>query len=124
MAAACVFTAGAAGAVAAGVAGAMAGGASAVGSVAGTIAGTLGLSAALGTVGTTAVVATTVGAAAGAIEPTAGAVQEIRYATGREFNTVSINGRDTQCPSGYEIKEQDNSRKLSQDFNNRIIIKD
>lgn len=124
VAAACVFTAGAAGAVAAGVAGAMAGGASAVGSVAGTIAGTLGLSAALGTVGTTAVVATTVGAAAGAIVATAGAVQEIRYATGREFNTVSINGRDTQCPSGYEIKEQDNSRKLSQDFNNRIIIKD
>lgn len=124
VAAACVFTAGAAGAAVAGVAGAMAGGASAVGSVAGTIAGTLGLSAALGTVGTTAVVATTVGAAAGAIVATTGAIQEIRYATGRNFSKVSINGRDTRCPSGYEIKEQDNSRRLSQDFNNRIIIKD
>lgn len=125
VAAACVFTAGAAGvAVGAGIAGAIAGGSSAVGAVAGTIAGTVGLSSALGTAGTLLAVAGTAGAAAGTVTAAAGAIQEVRYSLNRSFNKVTLNGRDTSIPSGYELKELDNSRKLTQDFNSRIIIKD
>ena len=125
VAAACVFTAGAAAApIGVGIAGVLSSGAAAVGTVAGTIAGTIGLSAAAGTVGTIAVVATAAAGAASAVTAIAGSIQEVRYSLGRSINTVKIDGRNTTVPEGYEIKEQDNSRKLIQDFNQRIIIKD
>jgi hypothetical protein len=37
---------------------------------------------------------------------------------------VALNGRETKAPKGCEIKETANSRKLSTNFTDRIIIKD
>lgn len=126
LAAATVFTAGAAAAVAAGatMAGAVTAGASTLGTIAGTIAGTVGLGAGLGTAGTLAVGAGTVGAAAGLSVATAGGIQELRYGIASIFAKKTLNGRATQAPSGYKIAETESSRKLTQDFRNRFIPKD
>ena len=43
---------------------------------------------------------------------------------GRIFAKKKLEGRNTKCPSGYKIVETDESRKLTQDFLERIIIKD
>lgn len=53
-----------------------------------------------------------------------GTIQEVRYSVGRVFAKKKLDGRNTQCPSGYKIVETDESRKLTQDFRDRIIIKD
>ena len=53
-----------------------------------------------------------------------GTVQEVRYGIGRIFAKKKLDGRNTKCPSGYKIVETDESRKLTQDFRDRIIIKD
>lgn len=126
LAAATVFTAGAAAAAVAGatMAGAVTAGASAVGTIAGTIAGTVGLGAGLGTVGTLAVGAGAAGAAAGLSVATAGGIQELRYGIASIFAKKTLNGRATQAPSGYKIAETESSRKLTQDFRNRFIPKD
>lgn len=126
LAAATVFTAGAAAAVAAGatMAGAVTAGASTLGTIAGTIAGTVGLGAGLGTAGTLAVGASAVGAAAGLSVATAGGIQELRYGIASIFAKKTLNGRATQAPSGYKIAETESSRKLTQDFRNRFIPKD
>ena len=125
LAAATVFTAGAAAAVAAGatMAGAVTAGASTLGTIAGTIAGTVGLGAGLGTAGTLAVGAGAVGAAAGLSVATAGGIQELRYGIASIFAKKTLNGRATQAPSGYKIAETESSRKLTQDFRNRFIPK-
>ena len=126
LAAATVFTVGAAGAVVAGatLAGTISAGATAIGTAAGAIAGTVGLSAGLGTIGTIAAVAGTAGAVTGVAIAGAGAIQETRYAIGRAFAKKELNGRATTAPSGYELAESDESRKLGQDFLNRFIVKD
>lgn len=126
LAAATVFTAGAAAAVVAGatMAGAVTAGATTLGTIAGTIAGTVGLSAGLGTVGTLAVGVGAVGAAAGLSVATAGGIQELRYGIASIFAKKTLNGRVTQAPSGYKIVETESSRKLTQDFRSRFIPKD
>lgn len=126
LAAATVFTAGAAAAVVAGatMAGVVTAGATTLGTIAGTIAGTVGLSAGLGTVGTLAVGAGAVGAAAGLSVATAGGIQELRYGIASIFAKKTLNGRATQAPSGYKIVETESSRKLTQDFRSRFIPKD
>ena len=126
LAAATVFTAGAVGAAAAGVAlsGAVTAGATTLGTIAGTIAGTIGVGASLGTVGAVAVGAGAVGAAAGLSVAVAGGIQELRYGVSSIFAKKTLNGRNTQAPSGYKIVESEDSRKLTQDFKNRFIPKD
>lgn len=119
--AAIVFSGGAAAVGIPSLAGAIVGGASATGALA--IAGSA-VAATSVSLTTVAIAAGVTGAVAGIITATAGIVQEVRYSLSRSHNKVSINGRNTQVPSGYKIVEKDNSRKLTQDFNNRIIIKD
>jgi hypothetical protein len=130
LAAATVFTCGAAAAVAgvavgataaaAATGGAIAAGVAAVGVAAGVVGTAIGVSAvaALGIVAGAAVVGTAVTIA------TLGAIQEIRYTTQRIFAKKRLDGRNTKCPSGYKIVETDESRKLTQDFLERIIVKD
>lgn len=120
--AAAVFTGGAAVLGAPALAGAVAGGASAAGaiSIAASVVGTsVGLS-----LSTVAIAAGAAGLAAGLGTAIAGTVQEVRYSLSRTHNKLKIDGKNTQVPTGYKIVEKENSRKLTQDFNNRIIIKD
>jgi hypothetical protein len=91
------------------------------------VCGTIGATVGLGMIG----VAATAGIIAGATilgtvvaMTTMGVAQEIRYATQRLFATKKLDGRNTKCPSGYRIVETDESRELTQDFFERIIIKD
>jgi hypothetical protein len=124
-----VFTAGAAGAIAAGFAigAAVAQGAAAVATVAGLVAGALtavtGIAAASMVAGTALIVGTTVAVTAASLA-ILGTIQEVRYGVGRMFAKKKLDGRNTQCPSGYKIVENDESRKLTQEYINRIIIKD
>lgn len=126
LAAATVFTAGAAGAILAGVtlAGSVTAGAATLGTIAGTIAGTVGLGVGLGTIGTVAVGAGAVGAAAGLTLAAAGGIQELRYGVASIFAKKELNGRATQAPSGQKIVETGDSRKLNNDFRSRFIPKD
>jgi hypothetical protein len=107
------------------VAGAI-GGAVALGSVAGFTAGAAAVAAGASVVaafgGVVVGVAATVGVAAAITA--LGIIQEVRYGVGRVFSKKKLNGRNTECPSGYKIVENDESRKLTQDFRERIIIKD
>ena len=132
LAAATVFTAGAAGALAAGatIAGAASAGVSSLAMAAG-IGGVVVGAAAVETMSAAALVgigtATVAGAAAvttGAVMALAGGVQETRYAIGRLFAKKKLDGRNTKAPSGYKIVETEDSRKLDQDFYNRFIPKD
>ena len=132
LAAATVFTAGAAGALVAGatVAGAASAGVSAL-AVASEVGGVVVGAAAVETMTAAALVgigtATIAGAAAvatGTVMALAGGVQETRYAIGRLFAKKKLDGRNTKTPSGYKIVETDESRKLDQDFYNRFIPKD
>lgn len=81
-----------------------------------------------GAIAATAVVTATVGvaagAAAGAITATAGIIQNLKYGIDRAFNRRKFDGRNTKAPAGMEIKETENSRKLTHEFRDRIIIKD
>ena len=130
VAAATLFTCGAAGAVlgAGAATGGVVGGAVTAGAAAiGTVCGTIGAAVGLGSIG----FAATAGIIAGATivgtavtMATLGAIQEVRYGTQRLFATKKLDGRNTKCPSGYKIVETDESRKLTQDFFERIIIKD
>ena len=130
VAAATLFTCGATGAIlgAGAATGGVVGGAVTAGAAAiGTVCGTIGAAVGLGSIG----VAATAGIIAGATivgtavtMATLGAIQEVRYGTQRLFATKKLDGRNTKCPSGYKIVETDESRKLTQDFFERIIIKD
>jgi hypothetical protein len=105
VAAGAIATAGAAG----GVAGAVAGGVAALGVVCGAIGTAIGVGAAVAG----GIVAGTIIAGTAITMATLGAVQEIRYGVGRMFATKKLEGRNTKCPSGYEIVETDKSRKLT-----------
>ena len=123
LAAATVFTCGAVGAaVAAGatLASTVAAGASAVGVALAGVAGAVGVSSAVAAIAITGTVA--VGTAS--TLATLGAIQELRYGLGRTFNKVELNGRKTECPSGYEIEESSESRLLTNDYQSRVIIVD
>lgn len=153
LAAACVFTAGAAAAAAAGatLASSVAAGAAALASVATAIAGFVGVAGVAAAVAGTAAGAAAVAAGAAVISAgaaiatslaiigvatgvvatsvavsmaSAGVAQEVRYALSRAHSKVELKGKNTEIPSGYYRKETDDSRKLSQDFLERIIIKD
>ena len=120
VAAASIFTGGAALAGGVGIVGAMNAGAAAIGTIAGTAAGATGI----GTAGTILVSAGVLGAAAGLGVTIAGITQEIRYSVSRNFETVKIDGRNSSIPSGYTIEETEVSRKLDNNYINRLIIKD
>ena len=129
VAAAATFFVGAAGAaLATGAVSGVVGGAVTAGAAAiGTVCGTIGAAVGLGSIG----VAATAGIIAGATivgtavtMATLGVIQEVRYGAQRLFATKKLDGRNTKCPSGYKIVETDESRKLTQDFFERIIIKD
>ena len=129
LAAATVFTCGAAGAVAAGasIGAAVSAGAATVATAVGTAAGFIASATGIGlgslALGSAAIV-TTVAVGTAATIGVLGAIQEVRYGVGRIFAKKKLDGRNTQCPSGYKIVETDESRKLTQDFRDRIIIKD
>jgi hypothetical protein len=118
LAAATVFTAGAAGAIVGGasLAAAASAGASAVGVAVGTAAGLIGAATGIGlgtfAAGSAAVLATVAVGTAATIA-TLGAIQEVRYMVGRAFAKKKLDGRNTVCPSGYKIVETDESRKLT-----------
>ena len=129
LAAAVVFVPGAVGAIAAGssIGTAVSAGAAAVattiGTAAGFIASVTGIELASLALGSAAIV-TTVAVGTAATMSVLGTIQEVRYGIGRIFAKKKLDGRNTQCPSGYKIVETDESRKLTQDFRDRIIIKD
>ena len=129
LAAAVVFAPEVVGAIAAGssIGTAVSAGAAAVatsiGTAAGFIAGATGIGLGSLALGSAAIV-TTVAAGTAATISVLGAIQEVRYSLGRTFSTKKLDGRNTQCPSGYKIVETDESRKLTQNFRDRIIIKD
>ena len=129
LAAATVFTCGAVGVIAAGAsigAAASAGVASlatAIGTAAGFITSVTGIGLGSLALGSAAIV-TTVAVGTAATIGVLGAIQEVRYGVGRVFAKKKLDGRNTKCPSGYKIVETDESRKLTQDFLERIIIKD
>jgi len=115
--AATIFTCGAAGAVAAGTAasigGAISAGALAVAAAAGVAAATVGIGAGVSFAAASAIMAGAVVAGTALTIATLGAIQEVRYGIGRMFAKCSLNGRATQCPSGYRIVETDDSRQLT-----------
>lgn len=126
LAAATVFTAGAVGAAVAGasLAGAVTAGSTAIGSIlvaAGTVTTTLGL--ATGIAGSTAIIAAGAGVVASGITAAMATINTAKYGI-QSWQKKKLDGRNTKCPSGYKIVETDESRKLSQSFIDRLIIKD
>ena len=127
VAAACVFLGAGVGAIAAGatlVGGITAGSAAIGGILVAAGATTTGLGLSLGIAGATAAIAAGTGLAVGATLATLGVIQEVRYGTNRIFSKKKLDGRNTKCPKGYKIVENDESRKLTQTFKDRLIIKD
>lgn len=102
------------------------GGAAAVTAIAGSaVAGVITGAGAVGGV----LLGAAAGAAAGAIAGTAvtsavASVQDIGYAVQRIGAKKRLNGRKTKAPKGYKIVETDESRLLTHEFGDRIIIKD
>ena len=129
LATAVVFVPAAAGAIAAGssIGSAVSAGAAAVATAIGTAAGFITSVTGIGlgslALGSTAIV-TTVAVGTAVTMGVLGTIQEVRYGIGRVFAKKKLDGRNTKCPSGYKIVETDESRKLTQDFRDRIIIKD
>lgn len=73
--------------------------------------------------------ATVVGAAAGAVVgtvsgTTVASAQELGQAVARIGEKKELNGKATKVPSGYKLVETDDSRTLTENFDDRIIIKD
>ena len=126
IAAACVFTAGAAGAIATGAAlsGAITTGVTTLSTTLAAVGVAAAGASAATVIGTTALVAVGAGIAVGATINALGVIQEVRYGTNRLFTKKTLNGRSTKCPSGYKLVEDDESRKLTQNFQDRLIIKD
>ena len=126
LAAATVFTAGAVGAAVGGasLAGSITAGSTAIGSIlvsAGAATTTLGLTT--GIAGSTAIIAAGAGVVASGITAAVATIQTAKY-TIQSWTKKKLDGRNTKCPKGYKIEEVDDSRKLSQSFIDRIIIKD
>ena len=126
LATAVIFTAGAAGLVGAAMVGTTAAGAATTTTILGTIgsavsAGAAAVAGAAGTIG----VGTAIGVGAtAAIITGAATIQEVRYAASRAQGRKKLDGRNTKVPSGYKIKELEESRQISHNFKDRIIIKD
>ena len=121
LAAATVFTAGAAGAAIAGtsLAGSITAGGAALGSVIG-----VGASASLGTVlGTTGLIVAGAATTGSVVTATMATINTAKYGI-QSWQKKKLDGRNTKCPSGYKIVETDESRQLSQSFIDRLIIKD
>lgn len=103
------------------------GGAAVIGSVLAPVAAAL---ASVG-VGTEVAVVASIGitlaatAGAGALVGTmVAALDEIHLATNRNVTNLELKGREVVCPSGMVQKDAENSRKLAQNFEDRLIIKD
>lgn len=74
---------------------------------------------------TVALGASLVGAvAAAAVTGVIAATQELGYAVVRIGAKKKLDGKNTKAPSGYKIVEEENSRKITESFEDRIIIKD
>lgn len=63
-------------------------------------------------------------AAVGVGMSVAATAQNVRYGLQRVGAVKKLNGRNTKTPSGYTINESSGSRVLTNDFEDRIIIKD
>ena len=92
------------------------------------VGGFLGTTLAVGSVTTISVmtaVGVVAGAAVGAVAGSLVAVQqEIGQAVRRIGAKKTLNGKNTKAPSGYKIVETDDSRLLTDEFTERVIIKD
>ena len=105
-------------------------GALGIGSIVGTVGGTtgiVGIGAAIGLGATTSLAIA--GAAAGAVVGAAltsvvASTQELGLAIARIGEEKELNGKATVAPSGYKIVETEESRTLTDVFDDRIIIKD
>jgi hypothetical protein len=64
------------------------------------------------------------GIAAGAITGLTASTQELGLAVDRVGTKKKLNGRATKAPDGYKIVETEDSRTLTDVFEDRIIIKD
>lgn len=53
-----------------------------------------------------------------------GGIQEIGYSIQRLGEKTKFNGRKTKTPDGYEKVEDSNSRQLTHEFKDRVILKD
>ena len=75
--------------------------------------------------GTSALLAVGIAAGATAVGMvTTAAIQDWRYSIKRNGEVLKLDGRNTKVPSGYKIVELDKSRTLVQNYLDRIIIKD
>ena len=100
------------------------GGGSLVGSIAlvGTITGAVGTS--IGAVAVGLIAGAAAGVAAGAVTGLVASAQELGQAVARIGEKKRLNGKATKAPSGYKIVETEDSRTLTSNFDDRIIIKD
>ena len=88
-------------------------------------AATYGTIAAATATATVALGTSLVGAiAAAAVTGVIAATQELGYAVVRIGAKKKLDGKNTKAPSGYKIVEEENSRKITESFEDRIIIKD
>ena len=125
LAAATVFTLGAAGVIATGaVVGTVAAGASAITTVAGGLA--FGATGVVGALTATGVAAGIVGGAVGAVGGVVGGLESLAYQIQGAVHKdkLKLDGRNTQPPPGYKTEETEDSRELSQEFLDRFIPKD
>ena len=100
------------------------GGGSLVGSLAlvGTITGAVGTS--IGAVAVGLIAGAAAGVAAGAVTGLVASAQELGQAVARIGEKKQLNGKATKAPSGYKLVETEDSRTLTSNFDDRIIIKD
>ena len=94
----------------------------------GAFAATAAIYGTMATVGATAIVTAGAAAAAGivaaGVTATIAVAQDVGQSIRRNGAVIKLDGRKTKAPSGYKIVETDESRILTHDFNDRIIIKD
>ena len=96
------------------------------GALMGSLMGTIGLD--IGFYAAAALTATAFGAVSGVVTGigmTASAgISELVNVIKRTTKSVKLEGKHTKIPSGYQRKETDSSRQISEDFLDRVIIKD
>ena len=100
-----------------------AGGAAIIGTAAGAISSITGIAAGSLILGSALIVGTGAVVAGGVALATA-STQELGYAIVRIGAKKKLNGRNTKAPSGYKIVEEDDSRRIIDSYEDRIIIKD
>ena len=88
------------------------------------IGGLIGGSASIAAITVGAAAAAAAGVAAGVVTTAVAATQELGQAVSRIGTKKRLNGKNTKAPSGYKIVEEGESRKLTDVFDDRIIIKD